>query len=118
MSFAARHSKGSVFQCDTDGFTYKSLKELFGMFGDKMVYPIQGLYINRKSDYGDAPVAICEEYFVNFPQHMLDDVLDIMKTEEDIEDIKAGKVGFMIYQYEKEIGKNKKTCYGVKWCDI
>ena len=118
MSFAARHSKGSVFQCDTEGFTYKSLKELYDMFGDEMVYPIQGFYINRKSEFGDAPVAICEEYFVNFPQHMLDEVMEIMKTEEDVDDIKAGKVGFTIYQYEKELGKKTKTCYGVRWVDV
>ena len=118
MSFAARHSKGAVFQCETEGFTYKSLEELFKLFGDQMVYPIQGIYINHKSQFGDAPVAICEEYFVNLPAHMLEEALEILKTQEDIDDIKAGRVGFTIYQYDKEVGKKTKTCYGVKWCDI
>ena len=118
MSFAARHSKGSVFQCDTEGFEYKKLSELFAADGPETVYPIQGLYINHKSDFGDEPVAICGEYFVNFPRHMLDEILEIFKTDEDIADIKAGNVGFTIYQYEKEIGKTTKTCHGVNWVDI
>lgn len=118
MSFAARHSKGSVFQCDTEGFEYKKLSELFAADGPETVYPIQGLYINHKSEFGDSPVAIGEEYFINLPAHMTDEALEILKTEEDIEDIKAGKVGFTIYEYEKELGKKVKTCYGVKWCDI
>ena len=48
MSFAARHSKGSVFQCNTDGFEYFSLKQLFDDNGADEVYQIQGLYINLK----------------------------------------------------------------------
>ena len=118
MSFAARHSKGSVFQCDTEGFKYFKLSELFASDGANTVYPIQGLYINHKSEYGDAPVAICEEYFVNLPAHMLDECLDILKSEDDINDIKAGLVGFTIEEYEKEIVKKKKTCYGIRWCDL
>lgn len=118
MGFAARHSKGSVFQCNTEGFKYFKLEELYKADGPETVYPVQGLYINKKSEYGYAPVAICDEFFVNFPQHMLDDCEAILKDENDIEDIKAGKVGFMIETYEKEVGKKSKTCYGVRWCDI
>ena len=118
MSFAARHNKGSVFSCDTEGFEYKSLKDLYEENGSAEVYPIQGLYINRKSEYGNAPVAICLEYFVNLPQHMTDEVEMILKTIEDIEAIRAGKVGFTIDQYTKTIGKKEKTCHGIKWVDI
>lgn len=118
MSFAARHNKGNVFQCDTEGFEYKSLKELYKKDGAEAVYKIQGIYINRKSNYGDSPVAICEEFFVNFPEYMLAECVDMMHSSPDIEDIKAGKVGFKIETYEKEIGKSTKTCYGVRWVDI
>lgn len=118
MSFAARHSKGSVFQCNTEGFNYFKLSELYAADGANTVYPIQGLYINRKSEYGDAPVAICAECFVNLPSYMMDEVTEILHSEADIEDIKAGKVGFTIESYEKEIGKKTKTCYGIRWCDL
>lgn len=118
MGFAARHSKGSIFQCNTDGFKYFKLSELYKADGASTVYPIQGLYINHKSEFGDAPVAICEEFFVNLPAYMLEECLDILKSDQDIEDIKAGKVGFMIEEYEKEIGKKTKICHGIRWCDI
>ena len=118
MSFAARHSKGSVFQCNTEGFKYFKLSELYAADGADAVYPVQGLYINRKSEYGDAPVAICAEFFVNLPEYMMDEVTGILHNEADIEDIKSGKVGFTIEPYEKEIGKKTKTCYGIRWCDL
>ena len=81
-------------------------------------HQLQGLYINRKSEYGDAPVAITTEFFVNLPEYMLDEVQEILKSSEDIEDIKAGKVGFKVEPYEKKIGKQTKTCYGIRWIDI
>lgn len=118
MSFAARHAKGSVFQCETEGFDYFNMETLYQDNGPDTVYPIQGLYINKKSEYGFAPVAICAEFFVNFPQYMTEECEEILKNETDIEDIKSGKVGFKIETYEKEIGKKKKTCYAVRWCDI
>ena len=118
MSFAARHNKANVFECNTEGFIYKSLEELYNENGADQEYPIQGFYINHKSDYGDAPVAIGYEYFINFPQFMLEEVLDIMKSTEDVEDLKTGKVGFKIETYEKELKKTTKTCYAPRWVDL
>lgn len=118
MSFATRHGKGLIFECNTEGFEYKKLSELYKELGGDQEYQIQGLYINRKSEYGDAPVVITLDCFVNFPEYMLDECQAILHSAEDIEDIKAGKVGFKIEEYIKEIGKSKKTCYGVRWIDI
>lgn len=118
MSFAARHNKGSIFNCDTEGFEYKTLKELYDLHGADQKYVIQGLYINRKSEYGPAPVAICDEYFVNLPQHMTEEVEEIMRTPEDVETIKAGKVAFIIETYTKTIGKKEKLCHGIRWIDV
>ena len=115
MSFAARHNKGSVFTCNTEGFEYKKPVELYNAKKPDQVFPIQGLYINKKSKYGNAPVAICEDCFVNFPAHMLEEVEAILKSSEDIEDIKAGKVGFIIEPYTTDEGN---TCYGIRWADL
>lgn len=117
MSFAARHQKGSIFDCNTEGFEYKKLSELYDAEPD-MEHQLQGLYINRKSQYGDAPVAITTEFFVNLPEYMLDEVQEILRSADDIADIKAGKVGFKVETYEKAIGKQTKTCYGIRWIDI
>lgn len=118
MSFAARHNKGSVFQCDTEGFEYFSLKDLYDKNGSETEYQIQGLYINKKSEYGDAPVAILNDCFANLPQHLLGECQEMLKSSEDIDDIKAGKVGFRIEEYEKELKKGKKICYGIRWIDL
>ena len=118
MSFAARHNKGSFFNCDTEGFEYYSLKDLYDTHGRDQEYIIQGIYINRKSEYGPAPVAICDEYFVNLPQHMTEEVEEIMRTPEDVEAIKAGKVAFIIETYTKTIGKKEKLCHGIRWIDV
>ena len=118
MSFASRHAKGSIFECNTEGFKYYKLSELFKENGSDQEYQIQGLYINRKSEYGDSPVAITLDSFVNLPAYMLDEVQEMLRNSEDVDDIKAGKVGFIIEEYEKEIGKKTKTCYGIRWIDI
>lgn len=117
MSFAARHNKGSVFDCNTEGFEYHSLEDLYDKKDPEKVFPIQGLYINKKSKYGHAPVAILKDSFANLPAHMLDEVLGIMSSEEDINDIKAGKVGFVIEPYETE-NRPGQLCYGARWIDI
>ena len=118
MSFAARHNKGNVFNCNTDGFSYYKLEDLYKENGPEQEYQVQGLYINKKSEYGDAPVAITLDCFVNLPQHLLGECQDMLHSSEDIEDIKAGKVGFKIEEYEKELKKGSKTCYGIRWIDI
>lgn len=115
MSFAARHNKGSIFNCNTEGFKYRKLVELYNPKKPDQVFIIQGLYINKKSKYGEAPVAILEDCFANFPAHMTDEVKEILKSEEDIADIKAGLVGFTVEPYETDEGN---TCYGVRWSDV
>ena len=118
MSFANRHNKGSKFNVDTTDYEYFTLEGLYESNGADEVYVLQGIYINHKSQFGDAPVAICEGFFANLPSYMLDECLDLLKCDEDIDDIKAGLVGFKIEPYEKEVGKKPKTCYGIKWVDI
>ena len=118
MSFASRHSKGSKFNVNTEGFEYMNLKNLYEE-DPKAVWRIQGIYINKKSEYGDAPVAICDGFFANLPQHLLNECLEILSNEEDVNDIKAGNVGFTVYTYEKEDKKHKvETYYSINWEDV
>lgn len=118
MSFASKYNKGSKFQIDTTGWEeYRDLKSLYKDNGAEAVYPIYGFYINKKSQYGDAPVIICDGYFVNCPKHLLDTVMDILADDNAIADINAEKVGFKIRTYEAKNYKNKK-CYGVEFVDM
>ena len=118
MSFASKHNKGSKFNIDTEGWSeYRDLKSLYKENGAEHVYPIHGFYINRKSQFGDAPVIICDGYFVNCPKHMLEEVYSILASEEDIEAINGGYVGFTIRTYEAKNYKNKK-CYSIEFVDV
>ena len=116
MSFAARHNKVNVFDVNTEGFVYYGLGDLYDGKDPEKVFPIRGFYINHKSKYGDAPVAILEDKFANLPAFMLDEVLAIMVNEEDIADIKAGKVGFVIEPYFTD-NRPGEVCYAVRWAD-
>ena len=110
-SFAARYNKGNKFEIDTTGYDYIKLSDL--KIG--VVYPLLGVYVNFKSMYGPAPVAIIERHFVNLPTHMLNDVQDILSDGESIAAIKDGKVGFSVREYVD--GKNV-TRRSIRWEDI
>lgn len=117
MSFANKHNKGSKFNIDTEGWSeYRDLKSLYKEDADA-VRPVYGFYINRKSQYGDAPVIISDGYFVNCPKHMLDEVKEILADPADVADINAEKVGFKVRTYEAKNYKNRK-CYGIEFVDL
>ena len=119
MSFASKHNKGGIqWGVDTKDFEYWSLKDLLEKDGDEE-YILRGLFINKNKsekelkEYGPSIVAILDDRLVNFPVHMLEEVEGILSDEEDIEDIKAGKVHFTIRSYES----HGKTCYSPNWVD-
>lgn len=117
MSFASKHNKGVIdWGIDTKDFEYFSLKDLFERDGENWEYPVKGLFINTKSnsEYGNSTVAILENCFVNLPNYMEDEISSILANQEDIDDIKDGKVAFSIRPYES----HKKKCYGITWIDI
>ena len=119
MGIMSKYNKGGVtFEIDIKNFTFVSLEELFKANGNKMIYGVDGLYINKKSSFGEHPVAIVssEEYLVDLPSHMTEDVKEILKDQEAIEAIKAGKVGFVIQEYQQK--QYKRTCYGIMWEDL
>lgn len=118
MSIASKYNKGNLFKVNTEGYEYRSLEWLFNENGADQDYEVRGIYINHKSQFGDAPVAICDGFFANLPSHLLDDAKDMLKDQETIDAINAGKFGFKIETYEKEVGKKMKTCYGVRWVDL
>lgn len=118
MSFVARHNKGSKFNIDTTGFQYMKPAELVEMNGEDAVYTVAGLYINTKGSFGDQPAVILPEAkaIVNLPSHMLEEVIEILGSQEDIDAINAGAVGLMFERYESK--KYHRECLGVKWIDL
>ena len=111
MSFANKHSKGSKFNVNTEGYAYARLTEL----EEGKVYTVQSLFINTKGNYDPNPVAAVKDgLLVNLPAYLTEEVKGIIADDDDVADINAGKVGFMLDKYEKE----GKTYTGIKWVDI
>lgn len=98
-------------------FQYYSLRQIAESthnWKDKE-FPLMALYINTKSRYGVAPVAVCDGFYVNLPSHLLDDVRNIMNDPEVVAEINAGKCGFKIRAYQNSQGGES---YTVEWIDL
>lgn len=118
MGLMDKYNKGGIlFDIDITDFTFTDLKSLFEKAPNE-IFKIDGLYINKKSSFGDHPVAIMvkEKLLVDLPSHLVEDVKLMFEDKEVVDAIKAGKVGFTIHQYYQE--KYKKDCYGINWEDI
>ena len=121
MSFASKHKKGGVqWGIATEEFEYFKLQDLYEMNGADEVYTLKGVFVNRNKpekqlkEFGASPVGILEDKLINLPNHMLAEVEDILKDEEDIAAIKAGEAIFKIRKYES----HGKECYGVDWQEV
>lgn len=126
FSFGARYNR-KKFDVDTTDLPYLSLGELYkgvSIEGEKLpydgkggeIFPIHAIYINNRSRFGAAPLAVTNGACVNLPRHLLDTCNEILQDAEAIEAIRAGKAGFTVYEYtDNTYGR---VCYGVNFCDV
>ena len=116
MGIANKYNKAGVFTYNAPkDVPFTTLESLYKTNGEGVVYPLHSLYINRKSQYGDSPVAITDGFFVNLPRHMLDTVLNMMQDEEFISAVNSGHVSFTVRPYTMK-GQSKQL-YSVNWLD-
>lgn len=116
----ANHNKGGItWNVDTKDFEYHSLKELQEQLAaHKADYAVlYGVFINKKSKFGDAPVAIIEDCYINLPDHLADVVKEILADPDSIDQIKAGKAGIKVRTYEDET-YGRGTCYTAEFIDL
>lgn len=118
MSFASRHNRGTLYNVDTTGYEYVKPTDLLKRMSEDTVYQIAGLYVNTKSKFGPAPVAIVPEYhiLVNLPSHMTEEVFEILGNASDVEAINNGLVGIQFERYTSR--KYNSECVGVNWVDL
>ena len=123
FSFASSFNTKRLFDIDTSDFEYKKLEELWDENSEIVaeeevctkVFPVCGLYLNRKSMYDPQPVVATDECYVNLPANMFDSALEILSDPRAINAINAGKVGFQIDKYYQK--RYEKYCYSVIWVD-
>lgn len=106
----------SKFNYDSSKNDFISLQELLFQTKEDSIHTLRGLYINTKSMYGDAPVAVIDGLNVNLPSHMLDTVRDILNDDGAIADINNELVGFKVYEYHSTA--HNRECYSIKFVDI
>lgn len=119
MSFAKFNHSPAKFDYELPkDAPYKKLEELYDKSGEtaKNTYNVRGLFISTKGKFGDHPVIVSDDFFIDCPKHMTADVREILGDNENIDAINAGKVAIEIYQYESS--KYNKTCYGINWIDV
>ena len=124
MGIADRFNKGvNKFTYQTDQtFEFYKLGDLLEENGGDEVYTLRGLWINTGGMYGDSPVAVIDDRYVNLPNHMLETVKQMIADDDVVNAINCGLLGFKIYSYSKTLKINKKEvdkiCYSVNWVDI
>lgn len=112
----SRFNNTNIFGIDTSKYKYVNLKTLYET-DPNAKYKVIGFFINSKGKYGAEPNAIIENnLIVNLPRHLLDTVNEILDSNEYIQYIKDGHVGFSIYQYHSN--KYNKDAYSVTWLDL
>lgn len=97
---------------NTEGFGYFKLSEIYEEFGDA-VLPIKSLFISNKGRYGDTPVIISSDRFVNLPSHLVSTVKAIIADDEAVTAINEGKFGFTVYQYHNDA--YNRDCYSINF---
>ena len=117
MTFAKKYQKVSPkYLIKLNSPAYTSLPDLFKENGKNHVYPICGIYINKKGRYGpQACLALDDSLMVNLPTHLTDVCEEMRQDPEATEAINNGQAGFKIYQYTTKTGR---LCYSVEWVDL
>lgn len=105
MSILNRFNKGRMFEYDKEEKrVFINFKELHKQY-PKDVYPVRALFINKESKFGDAPVIVTDGLMVNAPAHLTPTVQDMIASDELVDLVNQGRVGFSLYEYDNEYGK-------------
>lgn len=118
MKASQYNKKNADWGIDTTDFKFHTLKELAEIMKKNKASdcPIYGMYINSKGKFDDHPVLIIEDALVDAPPHLTEQVREMLKDAEVIEDIKSGKVGITIREYEDK-KFSRGTCYSLDFID-
>ena len=106
-----RFNKGKKFDVDLAGKDTLKLSEM--VEGQKS--PVDAIMFTEKSKFGKSAFIVSGDAIIYLPKHKVRDCEEIVADEVLVEDIKAGRVGFIPVTYEDETGT---TRYTIDWCDM
>ena len=109
-SFAEKYNKGNEnpFKFDLNGYDFTSLKELHSANPNK-VHALDGFYFTR-GKFGVKVVVVMSDVKkrVDMPIYLTKVFNEIVNNKDAVDDIKNGKVGFIVRKYESH-GRNCHT---------
>lgn len=115
MSISRHNRRENRFTVDTEGFDFKKLGDLYKPKNPDTVFSVYGLYINRKSKYGESAFAASDGYFISLPSHLVDVVKEILADDEAIAQMNSAKAGLVIRTYDDDKGV---THYSADFVDV
>lgn len=109
-TFAEKYNKGNEnpFKFDLNGYDFTSLKELHSADPNK-VHALDGFYFTR-GKFGVKVVVVMSDVKkrVDMPIYLTKVFNEIVNNMDAVNDIKNGKVGFIVRKYESH-GRNCHT---------
>ena len=96
---------------DTKSLPFKKISEV----ELNKTYDLKGCFITPDRGFGGGAVLITDGFLLNIPGRYIDNINHIMSDPETVEDIKAGKCGFIVTSFISE--KFKRTGYSIEFVE-
>lgn len=116
-SFFTSFNKKRLFTVDTSDFEYTKLEDLYKQNGPDHEYQVKAIYIGTKSEFDpESPMLAIDGFYVNLPQHQLEEIKAMLASGRAIKEINDGKCGFVIRKFFQK--RFNKECYSAEWIDV
>lgn len=89
------------------------IKELRAQKGNGP-FEVKGLWIASRNSAEAHPIITINGFYVSAPAYKLQEVENILQDNPSIDEINAGKVGFVLYDYENKFGSQ----IGFRWVKL
>ena len=107
-----RFNKGQIFDVKLDGMGTVKLADI----PRDTEIKVHAIMFTEKGKYGkSAFLVIAGNRIVYLPKHKVRECEDIVSDKTIVQDIKDGKVGFVVDPYEDETGVERLS---IKWVDL
>ena len=114
MSFAAKYNTPTFLIRENKNLPFRTLKELINENNEKMVYRVNLIYFNHKTNYDPHPVVVSDDYSINLPPSLMEVCKRIVSDYEAVDAINKGLVGIKITSYTNSYGVQ----YTATWVDL
>ena len=115
MSISSYNKFNRKFDVELKDLSFVKLSDLYKESPDKE-YTITGLFINKKSKFGDRPFVSTPDFLADLPAGMLGTVRDMVNDPVVVEAINEGTAGFKVVKYHSN--RYNRDCYTVEFVEL